>query len=263
MKIFNFTNYAIISRQRSLLSNFPNKNDYMKTNEKRLGCKNILIPYEMAKNLGQSRDVQISKAMTWLLRHGAEKEGLPMRNDGFVKITDLLTHRTMRSTSLAEIQQIVESSTKQRFKIEMFEGEHYIRANQGHSLKNVEVDMAEISGNDNIDQCIHGTYFKCWDSIKKDGLSRMNRQHIHFSEDFPGSKNVISGMRGNCQIAIYIDVKKVLADGLRLFRSSNNVILCPGNEAGFLEPKYFLSVEDLIKGRRFLMSNEMLLQGFK
>jgi 2'-phosphotransferase len=55
--------------------------------------------------------------------------------------------------------------------------------------------MVEITENDKIDQCIHGTYHKCWDAIKQSGLSRMNRLHIHFSEDFPGSKNVISGMR--------------------------------------------------------------------
>jgi len=32
----------------------------------------------MAKNI--SADVKISKSMTWLLRHGAEKEGIQMRN---------------------------------------------------------------------------------------------------------------------------------------------------------------------------------------
>ncbi len=30
-----------------------------------------------------SDDVKISKSMTWLLRHGAEKEGLQMRNGAF------------------------------------------------------------------------------------------------------------------------------------------------------------------------------------
>ena len=38
----------------------------------------------------------------------------------------------------------------------------------------------------------------------------MGRQHIHLSEDFPGSKQVISGMRSNCQVVVYIDVKKCL-----------------------------------------------------
>ena len=28
-------------------------------------------------------------------------------------------------------------------------------------------------------------------------------------------------------------------DGFKFYRSSNNVILCPGNEQGFLPPEYF------------------------
>lgn len=34
--------------------------------------------------------VRLSKTLSWLLRHGAQSEGLPMRADGFVKVTDLV-----------------------------------------------------------------------------------------------------------------------------------------------------------------------------
>jgi len=73
----------------------------------------------------------------------------------------------------------------------------------------------------------------------------MNRQHIHLSEDFPGLKSVISGMRSNCEIAIYIDVKKAMLDGIKFYRSTNNVILSPGDESGFLKPKYFSKIVDI------------------
>jgi 2'-phosphotransferase len=46
--------------------------------------------------------------------------------------------------------------------------------------------------------------------LNQKGLSRMNRQHIHFAVDLPGSDQVISGMRSNCTIAIFIDVNKAL-----------------------------------------------------
>jgi RNA 2'-phosphotransferase, Tpt1 / KptA family len=42
---------------------------------------------------GQVRDspeVRISKTLSWLLRHGAQTEGLKMRNDGYVKVDDLV-----------------------------------------------------------------------------------------------------------------------------------------------------------------------------
>lgn len=37
-----------------------------------------------------SPDVRLSKTLAYLLRHGAEKEGLPMRRDGYVKVHDLV-----------------------------------------------------------------------------------------------------------------------------------------------------------------------------
>ena len=79
----------------------------------------------------------------------------------------MLEHSSLRNASRAEVFKIVENCSKQRFLLEKFEGEFYIRANQGHSLKNIEVDMTELSCYDNVDQCIHGTYYKAWESIKK------------------------------------------------------------------------------------------------
>lgn len=40
---------------------------------------------------GQSEDVAISKALSFILRHGAIKEGLPMRPDGYANVQDLVS----------------------------------------------------------------------------------------------------------------------------------------------------------------------------
>ena len=37
-----------------------------------------------------SPEVRLSKTLSWLLRHGAKGEGLAMREDGYVKVTDLV-----------------------------------------------------------------------------------------------------------------------------------------------------------------------------
>ncbi|VEL16698.1 unnamed protein product [Protopolystoma xenopodis] len=57
----------------------------------------------------------------------------------------------------------------------------------------------------------HGTYYKNWEKICKEGLSRMGRTHIHFAPGEVGEEGVISGMRGSAEIIIYIDLKKALA----------------------------------------------------
>ncbi len=164
---------------------------------------------------------------------------------------DLLAHQRFRNVTEADILRIVENCEKKRFHIEKKEdGLFYVRANQGHSMRAIEVEMTEITIEKNlVDQCIHGTYYKAWDLIKTQGLSKMNRQHVHFSEDFPGSKQVISGMRKNCQIAIYVDLNKALKDGVKFYKSANNVILSPGNQSGFIEPKYFSKVLDLAQSK--------------
>jgi len=39
----------------------------------------------------ESENTIISKSMSYILRHGAEKEGLKMRADGFVRVEDLVS----------------------------------------------------------------------------------------------------------------------------------------------------------------------------
>lgn len=50
-------------------------------------------PSSSTKLRGMDKDpleVRVSKTISWLLRHGAQGEGLPMRPDGYVKVVDLV-----------------------------------------------------------------------------------------------------------------------------------------------------------------------------
>lgn len=38
-----------------------------------------------------SPDVQLSKTLSYILRHGAAKEGLTMRKDGFIRLDDIVS----------------------------------------------------------------------------------------------------------------------------------------------------------------------------
>ena len=120
------------------------------------------------------KDVQFSKAMTYLLRHGAIKEGLNIDQDGFIKLDDLLAHRTLSRASKEELIQIVQNCPKQRFSIKSIKDDSdnkeifYIRANQGHSIEELEIQMKEINDLDKIEECLHGTYYKAWNIIKNE-----------------------------------------------------------------------------------------------
>jgi len=182
-------------------------------------------------------EVKLSKALSYTLRHGAEKMGLTMHGGGFILIDDLLRHERFRGHTVEEVEKVVTSNDKQRFFIDYSDAKPKIRANQGHTLQ-VEVDMEEITDPSLYPNIIHGTYFKAWDIIKTEGLSRMKRNHIHFARDEPGSSGVISGMRRTCQVIIAIDLEKALNDGIKFYLSANDVILTAGDEDGILKPCY-------------------------
>ncbi|XP_072277574.1 tRNA 2'-phosphotransferase 1 [Pyxicephalus adspersus] len=201
----------------------------------------------------QDPDVRLSKLLSYALRHGAASMGLHMTSDGFVLVSCLLSLPQFSSFSLNDIERVVRSNDKQRFMLRSSEpeGKLEIRANQGHSLK-VEVDLSPL-GTELPPHAIHGTYLRHWPSILHCGLSRMKRTHIHLSTELPGEgNNVISGMRRDCEVAIFIDLPKAIADQIPFLWSANRVLLTPGNADGVLLPKYFLKALQLRPQRKLL-----------
>jgi len=191
--------------------------------------------------------VKLSKALAWLLRHNAEKQGFTFQEGGFLPVHEVLKHPKFKGFTVNNVEQVVAGCSKQRFTLKTEHEQLLIRANQGHSIADVEVEMTEILSATEAPKVIHGTNFKAWQSIRAEGLSRMKRQHIHFAAGEPGDQGVISGMRTSCQIFIYLDVTAALNGGIRFFRSSNNVILSPGNTEGIIPPTYFKRVKDTKK----------------
>ena len=86
--------------------------------------------------------VKISKNLSYLLRHGAVKEGLNIDKDGFVLLSEILAmdfYKTKRVTE-KEIREVVESNDKKRFELKTVGDKDgnpvlYIRASQGHSIQ--------------------------------------------------------------------------------------------------------------------------------
>ncbi|XP_034453720.1 tRNA 2'-phosphotransferase 1 [Hippoglossus hippoglossus] len=192
---------------------------------------------------GEDRDVRLSKSMTYVLRHGANQMGLQMGADGFLFVEELLAHPQFRSYSLEDIKRVVVTDDKQRFKLRSHpeDGRMEIRANQGHSVQVRDLELKPVltGSSDYPAEAVHGSYLSNWSSIQQQGLSRMKRTHIHLASGLPGEEGIISGMRRNCDLAVFIDVPKALADGIEFFWSENGVLLTAGDAEGKLLPKYF------------------------
>lgn len=131
------------------------------------------------------RLIKASKSLSWILRHGAIKEGLSMDSSGYVKVSDLLQHPKFASYTLEDINFVVLNNNKKRFALKEDQGELYIRATQGHSINVLytqtvsdESLLTPITNPENYPIVIHGTYKSSWASIQKQGLFRMKRNHI-------------------------------------------------------------------------------------
>ncbi|KAH1019812.1 hypothetical protein HUJ04_009575 [Dendroctonus ponderosae] len=163
-------------------------------------------------------------------------------------------NRYFHNCTVEDIKRVVDSSDKQRFSLRVFNGVLEICANQGHSIQVSAARSLLAQGLDKLSlvpirepgqfEVIHGTYFGKWAKIKREGLSRMSRNHIHFAKGLPCDKSVISGIRSNCQVFIYVNLKAALEAGIPFFLSSNGVVLSPGNEQGY--PQHTLQA-DLVK----------------
>eukprot|EP01113_Clastostelium_recurvatum_P049313 TRINITY_DN9116_c0_g1_i1.p1 TRINITY_DN9116_c0_g1~~TRINITY_DN9116_c0_g1_i1.p1 ORF type:complete len:303 (+),score=74.42 TRINITY_DN9116_c0_g1_i1:191-1099(+) len=164
-----------------------------------------------------------------------------MSPDGFVLVEDILKSRFGDGYTLADVQREVQTNDKQRFALKEEGGIFFIRANQGHTIKEVAVEMKPIMDASLYPVVVHGTYFKAWPAIKRLGLSRMKRNHIHMALGVFGADHVISGMRRSCELLIFIDLAAALQDGISFLLSDNQVVLTEGVD-GVLLPKYFSRV---------------------
>ncbi|CAD8102799.1 unnamed protein product [Paramecium primaurelia] len=188
--------------------------------------------------------VQQSKALTYFLRHGAYKEGIPIRQDGFVLVQDLLNQPSMvkLKANLQSIRNLVDNNDKKRFELKEIDGQLYIRCVQGHTIPINEEELLEkIIDPKQFPIIVHGTYFQAWDLIKDTGLNRMARQHIHFAVGLPGDDAVISGMRNTCEVIIEVDMERAMKAGIEFYVSKNGVVLSSGIQ-GVIEPQYFKRV---------------------
>ncbi|EIT82130.1 RNA:NAD 2'-phosphotransferase TPT1 [Aspergillus oryzae 100-8] len=259
------------------------------------------------------RDVTVSKALSLLLRHAAEKEGLKLDAQGYANVADVLAWRKLKSLKVTfpEIVAAVATSDKKRFALlhipsteaqaqqstsaeastehgipttsagqdsatetalavsesDLDPAHFLIRATQGHSIKSVDAAslMEKLSLDEEAklpDTVVHGTFHAAWPAIlASGGLKSMGRNQVHFAtgpsvesvlaQGAQGSKEVtgdhgekvISGMRRDAQVLIYIDLKKALAAGCPFWRSENGVILSEGmvveDSSGIVPVEFF------------------------
>lgn len=179
-----------------------------------------------------------------------------------------------------EIRSVVDTNAKQRFSLKPVipidpnpipstadtntDLSHYlIRANQGHSIavsSSALLTPITIAADNVPETVVHGTYYGNYAAIlESGGLSKMGRNHVHFATGILGESGsgkgvganegekeekakVLSGMRQDAELLIYIDVQKSLEDGNTWWLSENGVVLTEGDGAGLVGTQYWKKV---------------------
>lgn len=167
----------------------------------------------------KDRHTRVSKFLSLVLRHRPEKIGVTLDREGWVSVTRLLDAIEAHGLSLTpdELREIVRTNDKQRFSLSP-DGLS-IRANQGHS---VEVELGyEPEPPPTV--LYHGTAGRFLSSIKRQGLVRGRRHHVHLSEQEDTAAAV--GRRYGRPAVLRVASGEMQRDGHLFFRSANGVWL--------------------------------------
>lgn len=170
--------------------------------------------------MSQDKWVSISKFLSLVLRHKPETIGVQMDAEGWVEIDDLLDKMKAKDKPLSfeDLKELVADNKKQRFIIS--EDGQRIRANQGHSVS-VDLKLEALVPPSIL---YHGTATKNLDSIRKEGLLKGKRQHVHLSPDRETA--IAVGSRHGKPAVLEVRSGDMHADGIPFYQSANGVWLC-------------------------------------
>lgn len=175
-----------------------------------------------------STDASASKFLSLVLRHRPDLIGLQLDAAGWADIDALIAlSQAHRPLTRALIESVVATSDKRRFAIS--EDGLRIRANQGHS---VEVDL-QLEAVAPPARLYHGTAARFVDDIRREGLSRRSRHHVHLSADIDTAMRV--GARHGAPVLLVIRAAEMAAAGHAFLRSANGVWLTDAVPAAFID----------------------------
>ena len=162
---------------------------------------------------------EISKSLSYVLRHRPETVGIELEAGGWVSVEMLIAafQREGKHLTAQILSEVVGHNDKQRF--EFSEDGLRIRARQGHS---VEVDLGYVPAVP-PDLLYHGTATCFLESILKQGLIKGKRHHVHLSTNQQTMIQV--GMRHGTPVVLTVQSAQMHSAGHEFFVTGNSVWL--------------------------------------
>ena len=176
---------------------------------------------------------RISVKLSWMLRHCKSPLYINL-NGGWANVEMIIKALKERYPDFDRetLELIVAQDEKGRYSFD--ESGSKIRANQGHSIPGVVIEMESPEPPEFL---YHGTAERFLGDILKEGLKPMTRQFVHISPDYDTAVKV--GSRHGNPVILKIRARDFVADGNELYRSSNGVW-----QAKAVPPAYFTIYTD-------------------
>ena len=165
----------------------------------------------------------ISKTLSFILRHKPEDFNLTMDDHGWVNVQKLVD---ALGINIAQLVSIVNEDKKGRYAFN--EDTTLIRATQGHSRPVIISHMTVVKV---FEPVYHGTATRFLESILKNGLVSGSRQYVHMSYDF--DQALETGAGHGKPVVIKINVNEAIQNGIKFILSDNGYIL-----SEFVPPQY-------------------------
>jgi putative RNA 2'-phosphotransferase len=165
------------------------------------------------------RHTEISKFLSFVLRHGPHEIGVELDRHGWVTVEQLLAASATHGWQISrdELDYVVANNNKRRFAVS--EDGQRIRASQGHST---EVDLGyERAVPPEI--LFHGTAQQHLGSIREHGLVKGKRHQVHLSSDEATAQVV--GQRHGRAVVLRVRSGEMARGGFAFYLSANGVWL--------------------------------------
>lgn len=164
-------------------------------------------------------DKSIGKLMSLALRHNPKVLNLELDNNGWASVDELIKGLNKKNISMdmERLTHLVESNDKKRYRFN--EDKTKICANQGHSIK-IDLKLEAVEPPYTL---YHGTVQKFMESIRKTGLQKQNRHHVHLSATTDTAISV--GSRRGKPVILKVNAKKMHLEGHAFYLSDNGVWL--------------------------------------
>lgn len=174
--------------------------------------------------------LQLSKEISYALRHVPWEYGLEVDEEGWVEVGQLLSslreNEHWKDIQEKDVHEMIRLSEKKRHEIKNGK----IRAFYGHTIP-----MRIRKDEERPPQYLyHGTTRKALQSIWVKGIIPCARQYVHLSKDIEIAKDV-GKRRTDSPVLLKVEAEKAFKDGIPFYRGNENVWLADWIPPGYIK----------------------------